>query len=176
MVDMILRELSDFLEPEFGRAAAAEALRQARLHPDRDLRVVFAGLTRPPSLTDDELLRRFGRHLFPRLAALFPAVFAGLHNWRELLLQIAPRVHAELLTLQPEAQFPTLVCRRLEDEAIEVEYHSPRNLAPLAQGMLLGCLDYFGTRGAVSCESLPAAEGHAARLVVRAEQGLGAGG
>jgi hypothetical protein len=167
MVDMILRELSDFLEPEFGRTVALEALRQARAHPDADLRLVFAGLTRSPSLSDDELLRRFGRHLFPRLAALFPAVFEGLQNWRELLLQIAPRVHAELLTLQPDAQFPTLVCRPLADEAVEVEYRSPRNLAPLAQGMLLGCLDYFGESGAVSCENLAAEGEHAALLVVR---------
>jgi hypothetical protein len=168
MVDMILRELVDFLEPEIGGPAAAEVLRQARLRPASDLRQLFAELGPKLAASDDELLRRFGRHLFPRLAALYPAVFEGLHTWRELLLHIAPRVHAELLSLQPEAQFPSLLCRPLDDGAVEVEYRSPRNLAPMAQGMLLGCLDYFGAAGSVSREDLPAAEGHACRLIVQA--------
>lgn len=170
MVDMILRELADFLEPEIGSEAAAEVLRQARLAPERDLRQFFAELTPQTGHSDEELLRRFGRHLFPRLAALYPEVFEGLRTWRDLLLQIAPRVHAELLRLQPEAQFPSLECRRLEDGAVEVEYRSPRNLAPMAQGMLLGCLDYFATTGTVSREDLRVDGGHACRMVVQAAE------
>ena len=173
MVDMILRELTDFLEPEIGREAAVELLRQTRLDPERDLRRLFRALAAQTGISDDEMLGRFGRHLLPRLAALYPAVFDGLHTWRELLLQIAPRVHAELLSLQPEAEFPSLKCRTLDGGAVEVEYRSPRYLAPMAQGMLQGCLDYFGASGSVSREDLPAAEGHASRLIVRATPGSG---
>jgi hypothetical protein len=168
MVDMILRELADFLEPQLGSQAAGDLLARARLRPARDLRQLFAELAPQAGASDDELLGRFGRHLFPRLAALYPAVFEGLHTWRELLLQIAPRVHAELLSLQPDAEFPSLQCRPLDGGAVEVEYRSPRNLAPMAQGMLLGCLDYFGAQGSVSRQDLPAREGHACRLIVQA--------
>jgi len=171
MVDMIRRELADFLEPEVGTQAAAELLACARLHPERDLRQLFGELVPTVATSDDELLSRFGRHLFPRLAALYPAVFEGLHTWRELLLHIAPRVHAELLSLQPDAEFPSLECRALDGGAIEVEYRSPRNLAPMAQGMLLGCLDYFGASGSVSREDLPTPAGHACRLIVQASPG-----
>jgi hypothetical protein len=167
MVDMILRELADFLEPEIGSQAASEVLRQARLHPERDLRKLFAELAPKPAIGDEELLRRFGRHLFPRLAALYPEVFDGLHTWRELLLHMAPRIHGELFKLQPEAEFPSLECRPLTGEAVEVEYRSPRNLAPLAEGMLLGCLDYFGATGSVAREDLAVGDGHACRLIVR---------
>lgn len=167
MVDMILRELADFLEPQVGEDAAAALLRSARQHPARDLRRLFAEIEPDLGVDEEELLRRFGRHLFPRLAALYPAVFDGLRTWRELLLQMAPRVHEELYKLQPDAEFPTLACRPLAGEAIEVEYRSPRNLGSLAEGMLLGCLDYFGTAGAVSREDLPTEHGHACRLTVR---------
>ena len=159
MVDMIRRELADFLEPEVGTQAAAELLACARLHPERDLRQLFGELGPTVATSDDELLSRFGRHLFPRLAALYPAVFEGLHTWRELLLHIAPRVHAELLSLQPDAEFPSLECRAMDGGAIEVEYRSPRNLAPMAQGMLLGCLGYFGASGSGIARGSPDARG-----------------
>jgi hypothetical protein len=168
MVDMILRELTDFLEPEIGSQAASEFLDRARRQPEGDLRQLVVALIPKGESSDDELLRRFGRHLFPRLADLYPAVFEGLNSWRQLLLEIAPRVHAELLRLQPDAQFPSLECRPLEGGAVEVEYRSPRDLAPMAQGMLQGCLDYFGVAGSVSRQDLPAAAGHAARLIVQA--------
>ena len=168
MIDLMVQEFGDFLEMELGGTAAAAAADEVRRNPRSDLRGLLAGLTRPPGLSDEELLRRFGRRLFPRFAALYPAVFAGVRSWRELLLGTLPSVHDELRKLVPEAEFPSLTCRVLSPEAVEVEYRSPRDLGPLAEGMLLGCLDYFGASGAVSREDLPSTAGRACRLVVTA--------
>lgn len=168
MIDLMIQELGDFLEGELGGDAAAAFAEEARREPRADLRGLLGRLPRPAGLTDEELLRRFGRRLFPRFAALYPAVFAGVRSWRELLLGTLPSVHEELQKLVPEAEFPTLTCRRLSPESVEIDYRSPRDLGPLAEGMLLGCLDYFGASGAVSREDVALGGERGCKLVVTA--------
>lgn len=168
MIDLMMQELGDFLEAELGAEAAAAMAEEACREPRPDLRRLLAGVARPAGLTDEELLRRFGRRLLPRFAALYPAVFAGVRSWRELLLGTLPTVHEQLQKLLPEAEFPSLTCRPLSADAVEVDYRSPRDLGPLAEGMLLGCLDHFGATGRVSREEVNSTSGRACRLVVTA--------
>ena len=163
MTPLFLREFADFVESELGGAAAA---RLRTTPPGRaDLRELAAALA--PGGANGELLRRFGCSLFGRLATLYPALFCGARSWRELLLDVAPRVHAELQALQPDAELPVLCSRRLYDGRVEVEYRSPRDLEPLAEGLLLGCLDYFGATGSVTRQIHPGTEAHVCRFIVR---------
>ena len=164
MTSLLLRELADFVERELGVDAAARLLIAAEEDAQPDVRRLLAVAAAGCDVEDT--LRRFGRSFFVRLTGLYPVVFSGIRSWRELLLDVAPRVHPDLYTLQPDADFPSVSCRALEAGGVEIEYRSPRDLGALAEGMLLGCLDYFGSPAAVARQPLKVDAGYASRFVI----------
>lgn len=166
MTDLLLRELLDFVEREFG-AELRGRLCEASGRDAGDLRRLVAALPAAQALGVDAILYRFGRQLFARFAALYPAVFAGPTSARELLLEVAPRVHDELRVHQPRADLPELRARDLGPGRIEVEYRSARGLADLAEGVLRGCLDYYGAPAELHREESGAASGAVCRFVVQ---------
>jgi hypothetical protein len=169
MTDLLVSEFAEFSEGEVGAEITRRAFGPAPARPRRDLRSLASALASEARLPEDEVLRRFGRYLFARFATLYPVFFTGVRSARELLLEVAPRVHDDLHHLQPTASFPSLRCTASSAADIEVEYRSQHDLAPLAEGLLLGCFDHFDSRAAIRRDELPGAEGYACRFVIRDE-------
>jgi hypothetical protein len=90
------------------------------------------------------VLQRFGIHLFGRFAALYPFFFVDGMSCFEFLAGLNTRVHGEVLKLHPGAEFPHLECAHPAADRLELTYRSERGLADLAEGLLLGCIAYFG--------------------------------
>ena len=55
-------------------------------------------------------------------------------------------VHMEVRKLYSDAELPRLICVFTADGRLQMTYESERNLADLAEGLILGCLEHFGER------------------------------
>jgi hypothetical protein len=152
MKGVILNEFSDFAESAFGAAMAAEEEvagadktwdANARYDPE-----VLAGLigrvSEASGVAAPEVLRRFGIHLFARFAALYPVFFLEGVSCLDFLAGLDTTIHGEIQKLYPDAEFPRFDCVRPGDDRIELTYRSERGLADFAEGLLLGCIAYFG--------------------------------
>jgi hypothetical protein len=176
MRGMVLTELLDFADRSFPGATRQLVLdpclgdgpSPVASYPQEglaDLVRQLAAITGRPAA---ELLRRFGTHLFHRFAAIYPVFFRGSRDCVGFLSRVPDDVHGDLRRFHPDAELPELHCSRLGARHLVIEYRSSRSLADLAEGLLQGCIEYFGDDLALSREDLDAADpGQAARFVVR---------
>ena len=112
-------------------------------YPDAEFQALVDRLAARAGLSRAEFLRRFGRHLFGRLVALFPVFFGGSGSVLDLLADFDRIVHDEVRRLGG-LDPPHLECRRLGPDRVEVTYRSRRDLADLAEGLIQGCADHLG--------------------------------
>ena len=91
-----------------------------------------------------DLLKEFGRYLLKRFAAKFPHFFEGISSTLDFLPRVESFVHLEVKKLYPDAELPTFSCVLPKPGQLEMTYRSTRNLPDLAEGLILGCAEYFG--------------------------------
>src|SRR4029078_2780814 len=109
-----------------------------------------------------------GAHLFRTLATTYPVFLDGVASALQLLGGIETYVHGEVKKLYPDSEFPRFEVHDAGPGHLEMVYRSRRPLADLAEGMIQGCIAWFGDRVDLEREDLDAADGRAARFVLRA--------
>lgn len=115
-------------------------------YPDADLHALVRALSVLLGRTAGEVLVLVGRGGFASLAAHHGAVLAGLDGWRALLSSLDGIIHPEARVVHPDATPPQFVeLGGTAGEPMRVEYRSGRGLCALAEGLVLGVGDWFGT-------------------------------
>lgn len=110
----------------------------------KELITLLSNLSALTGITVPDLLRDFGRRLFGRFAITFPGFFTGIESTMEFLPRVHGYVHMEVRKLYPDAELPTFSCSFPKPGTMVMTYRSPRNLADMAEGLILGCIEYFG--------------------------------
>lgn len=175
MKGIVLNEFLEFAEHEAG-SAGLQALVASSASGGRyetGVRYDYTELIRlaethaqQQSRTPAEVVRRFGRFLFGRFAALYPLFLADAENTVALLTGIDSYIHGELQQLYPDGEFPTFDCRVLAPGQLEMVYESDRPFADLAEGLIRGCADHFGEQVEISREDAATAGRYGVRFVV----------
>ena len=171
MKGILFTDFVDFVERELPRAAdrvGAGTYSPLGTYPEAELLALVARASEAAEVPAAEVLRRFGAHLFRTLATLYPVFVEGVESSLELLGGIDTYVHGEVKKLYPDAEFPRFEARSGAAGRLEMVYRSRRPLADLAEGMIRGCVAWFGDRIDVDRQDLDAADGHAARFTLRA--------
>jgi hypothetical protein len=101
------------------------------------------------------LIHLFGEHLFQRFSVGYKHVFVGASNAFDFLACIDEVIHVEVRKLYPDAELPKLTCERLSPQELTMLYSSPRGFADLAEGLIHGCIKYFGETIDVIRNNLP---------------------
>lgn len=89
------------------------------------------------------LVRTFGVYLFGRFVEMYPIFFEENNSCFDFLQLIENHVHVEVKKLYPDAELPTFETKRINDTTLEMIYQSKRPFAPLAEGLMRGCIDYY---------------------------------
>jgi Haem-NO-binding len=161
----------EFMEQELPAAAGTVgigAYSPLGSYPEEELLGLVARAGEVAGLPAPEVLRRFGAHLFRTLATLYPVFVDGVGSSLELLGGIETNVHGEVKKLYPDTEFPRFEVRARTPRRLELVYRSRRPLADLADGMIRGCIAWFGDHVGVERQDLDAADGRAARFTLRA--------
>ena len=104
------------------------------------------------------LVKTFGIYLFGRFVALYPSFFEENSSTFGFLQLIENHVHVEVRKLYPDAELPTFDTNLLNDNHLEMIYQSKRPFAPLAEGLMLGCMEYYGETIEIQKEDLSGGE------------------
>lgn len=85
----------------------------------------------------------YGKYLFTILLTRYPHAVAKTSTLFEFLQHVDNHVHVEVLKLYPEAELPRFECTLLNPTTMTMKYQSNHPFAKLAEGLILGCAEYF---------------------------------
>lgn len=114
------------------------------VYDHRELKSLLTRLSVLVETPVEQLCREFGRHLFARLAAMYPTLVARYSNCFELLADLDQTIHAHVMLRIPDAQRLKIRYDHPSPDTMRIFYASPRGFAALAHGLLQGCTDHFG--------------------------------
>lgn len=100
------------------------------------------------------LVKVFGEHLFGRFVDLYPEFFQEMSSTFSFLNLIENHVHVEVRKLYPDAELPTFATEQPEPQILEMTYKSKRPFAPVAEGLIKGCITYFKENITLRAEDL----------------------
>lgn len=135
-------------------------------YPHQDMFKLLESLSKHANSPQDKILKGYGECLFHRLSPSFQKELTTNPSTFSFLLQFGDIIQMETLKLHPEASMPTFSARHLGPGTMEFHYTSPRKLADLVEGLLLGCISYFNENIKVVREDFPA-EGSRVRFFLQ---------
>lgn len=183
MKGIVFTEFLEMVESQLGVGMVDRIIGAAKLPNDgaytsvgtydhRELVRLLDAMSEASGASVPDLLRRFGVYLFNRFAVLYPRLFEGIPGAFEFLRATDEVVHVEVQKLYPDAELPRFMCESSEADELVLIYSSPRGLGDLAEGLIQGCVSYFGESLRVHRTGLPASNGeqHVRFHLVRARE------
>ena len=111
-------------------------------YPDADLDAIVRAVGAAAGLSIDDTLRLAGRLGFERLAARAPSQLARCATWRDVLTTLDDIIHPEVLKIYPNADVPRFDVTDTA-EGLLMDYRSSRGFCALADGLAVGCGEWF---------------------------------
>ncbi len=155
MKGIIFNLLEDVIVGNQGDAAWDALLEQADLdgiytslgsYDDAEMMRLVSTAATALSLSEDEVLRWFGRQAIPDMAQRWPGFFSPHEKTIPFLLTLNSVIHPEVRKLYTGADCPHFDFRTRSDGPLLIGYRSPRNLCALAHGFILGAGDHYGEK------------------------------
>lgn len=154
MKGFVFNLLEKFVDQQFGNGVFDQHCEQIDLktkepfvgpgtYPDSDLFLIFNSVISKYSLKAPQVLRGFGKFLFPALAKLVPEYIEkdkGLFNFLERVDRI---IHIEVKKLYHGAVLPKFRFLRINENEMQIQYESERKLCFLMEGLILEAAKEF---------------------------------
>ncbi len=155
MKGMVFTEFFELVDDKFSIEISEQLIEMSELptggiytsigtYDSQEMKTLVSNLSKLVDVPVPDLLQTFGRHLFKRFSISFPSFFENINNTLEFLPLVDSYVHMEVRKLYPEAKLPSFSCTTPEPGMMIMAYQSKRNLPDLAEGMIQGCIEYFG--------------------------------
>lgn len=155
MIGIIFTEFLELVEDQFGYAMVDRLLSECHLQSQgvytsvgrynfEELMVMVAKLSDITQVAKDDLVKLFGRTLFPKLINTHGNLIENIDDSLDLVCQIDNSIHVEVFKLYPNAELPVFRTRRISHNQLELIYQSTKPLAKFAEGLLYGCAEHFG--------------------------------
>lgn len=135
-------------------------------YPHGEMLTMVTALSERTGLPADELCKVFGEWLFGKLARAFEFSVKPHADAFSFLASLDAIIHAEVRKLYPDAELPQVPVTHLDDRRLVMEYRSKRPFADVAEGLLRGCLMWFGERADIEREPLDGTPANAARFTL----------
>ena len=156
MKGVIFNILEDFVSEGWGEDAYEDIIGSCVLetkgafigpatYPDSDLVSIVVKASEKIAVSVPEVVRSFGRFLFPRLAATYPVFLNGHVHPSTFLKTVNDVIHVEIRKLFPEADPPAIRWSEPEAGRLVLTYASKRRLCALMSGLLDGAAAWFRT-------------------------------
>jgi hypothetical protein len=120
-----------------------------------EMNALVANLSKETGIPMSELLKIFGMYLFKTLSTNYPVFVNTPKNVIEFLSSIETYIHAEVKKLYPDAELPKFKSELLDEKTLELTYSSERHYGDLAEGLIIGSIDFFKNGKLLRREDLP---------------------
>ena len=114
-------------------------------YPSEELKELVVVLSAKTSIPQTDLVRAFGHFLFDHLINMSPVSIEQCQGLGDLLMIIDETIHGEVKRLNPTVTLPSIKVISHNSQEYVMEYKSIRKLCFLAEGLIQGAADYYGT-------------------------------
>jgi hypothetical protein len=135
-------------------------------YPVEEMVSLLQELSHATSQSIPDLLKSFGRYLIRRFVAAYPGFFSSQTSCFDFLKGVDSYIHVEVRKLYPDAALPSFHYKDVGSSTLEMEYRSPRGLADLAEGLMLGAAEHFHEAIALKREDLSDGRGTHVRFTL----------
>lgn len=134
-------EILDDLEADL----KSSAFTSVNHYPSEDLKTMLAAASHSMNEPVSDMVRDFGIFLFKHLMSKLGMHVQEYDTWQAMLSNVDVAIHESVQKLEPERKIPVFLTP-VEDanSALTLHYTSPRGMADLAEGLILGCLQHYG--------------------------------
>ncbi|WP_022950709.1 heme NO-binding domain-containing protein [Leucothrix mucor] len=169
MKGVIFTEFLEMVEDKFSPEIADRMIEASNLstggaytsvgtYPHSELVEMVGHLSEESEIDVVPLIKVFGQHLFGRFVELYPEFFGNVDSCFGFLALIEDHVHVEVRKLYPDAELPTFGTEQPEPLVLEMTYQSTRPFAPVAEGLIRGCIEHFQEDITLTSENLSGVE------------------
>ncbi|ELR73075.1 Guanylate cyclase-related protein [Fulvivirga imtechensis AK7] len=179
MKGLVFTEFLNQVEEQFGLETLDKVLYSSNLnlksggvytavgtYPHSELIGLVQELSKEAKIPVPELLKSFGKYLFTVFEKNYGSLFLSIRTSLDLLEKVESYIHVEVQKLYPDAELPTLEKSRISENCLLMVYKSNRRLADFAEGLILGCAEYFGERLSIIKEDLSNGEGREVKFTI----------
>ena len=153
MKGLVFTEFLEMVEEKFSPEMADRIIDASNLSTDgaytsvgtydhAELVSMVVSLSKESNIEVPVLIKVFGEHLFGRFAVLYPDFFDDSLSCFSFLELIDNHIHVEVRKLYPDVELPTFKTQRPSENTLKMIYQSERPFAPLAEGLITGCIAY----------------------------------
>ena len=162
MKGIVFNMLNDLVEEHFGMdtwddliestaPASGGIYTSVEIYSDEEILAYVHAIAALTGKTPADVLRLFGDYMLGRFASIHPEFFAE-HTIKSFLKSVHDVIHVEVEKLHPDVILPNFTYADPADDALVMNYHSPRQLCHLAEGLIEGCSRHFGVEVALKHE------------------------
>lgn len=153
MKGIVFTEFLEMVEDKFSPEIADKIIEASNLstggaytsvgtyHHD-ELTDLVRNLNKESKIDMPDLVRVFGEHLFGRFAEKYPDILMDASSTFSFLESINNHIQLEVQKLYPGAELPAFTTSRPTENSLKMIYQSERPFAPLAEGLIRGCIAY----------------------------------
>ena len=155
MLGFFFTELKQFVTQELSESAWIEILGKVGLgskdsymnglyYPDEDMMRIVVGVSNMTGMSIDQVLTEYGAFVGKDLFRAYKPLIDP--DWKALdfLEHVENSIHQVVRARNKKANPPKLVCNRLTDREIVIDYRSERKLCRVAKGIALGVASHYG--------------------------------
>jgi hypothetical protein len=135
-------------------------------YPDDDLRHLVDHAASKLGLTQQDVIRWFGRSALPRLADSYPHFFDHRET-RSFLYTLNDIIHPEVRKLYPGADVPWFDFSERPTGELVMGYASARRLCAFAEGLIEGAAAHFGEPVEINQPTCMLRDDPACEIVIR---------
>lgn len=121
-------------------------------YPCSELTALVQGFSATSGVPPGDLQRVFGHWMMKVFATHYPDFFANNPDALSMLESIESEIHVEVHKLYPDSELPRFAARRTAADRLELDYSSPRPLAPFCHGLIEGCLAHYGSTAEITAQ------------------------
>jgi hypothetical protein len=167
MKGMLFTEFLELVETQFGLQVVDKMIEKAQPasggayttvgnYPHEEMISMVIALHHLSNIPIKDLMKAFGKYLFSKLATMHPEIIKNISDPFDLLQRIEETIHVEVKKLYSDARPPMFETVSRTNHQLVITYQSLRKLGDVAEGLILGCGEYY--RVNLSVEQIPLEE------------------
>lgn len=160
MHGFIFSEIRKYVESKLGREAWLAVMEKAGLgrkeyenmlsYPDAEAVGIVVAASQITGIPVPTVLEDFGRFIGQDLVRIYRPLLDPSWKTLDFLLNVEETIHHIVRTRNRQAKPPRLVCSRVADDEVAIQYSSERRMSALARGIAAGVATHYGEEVEIS--------------------------